>query len=175
MTASALDAVDALLEAVRHRRLRGLGTEPVDEPLQAIHLGLLADGHLGQSLFVLASGREVLRVGPLVLDERPDVVVAATVEVQDARDRGVEQVEVVADDDERAAVLGKESEQPVAGVVVEVVRRLVEQEQLAAGEQDASELDAAALAARQDTDRQVEPIAPRPSPAARLRTSDSAA
>ena len=45
------------------------------------------------------------------------------------------------------------------GVDVEVVRRLVEQQHVAAGEQDAGELDAPPLAAREHGERQVDAIA----------------
>ena len=60
---------------------------------------------------------------------------------------------------ERAAVGAQEVEQPVAGVVVEVVGGLVEHEQLAAREQDAGQLDPPALAARQHGDRPLDPVA----------------
>ena len=99
---------------------------------------------------------EVLRVRALVLDERAERVVAGAIEVQHARDRGVEQLEVVADHEQRAAVLREEAEHPVAGVVVEVVGRLVEEEDVAAGEEDPRQLDAATLAAGQHAQRQVE-------------------
>ena len=62
------------------------------------------------------------------------------------------------DDDQRAAVLAEEAEQPVAGVVVQMVGRFVEQQQVAAGKEDASQLDSAALAAREDADRKVETV-----------------
>ena len=58
-----------------------------------------------------------------------------------AGDRLVEQVEVVAHDEQRAAVRAQELEQPVAGVGVEVVGGLVEEEQVAAAEEDAHELE----------------------------------
>jgi hypothetical protein len=84
-----------------------------------------------------------------------DVGLAGAVEVQDAGDRLVEQLEVVADHHQAAAVGAQERQQPVAGVVVEVVGRLVEQEELAAGEEDAGQLDAAPLAAGQHAEGEV--------------------
>jgi hypothetical protein len=66
-------------------------------------------------------------------------------EVQDPSDGLVEQFDVVTDDEERAAVLREEAKQPVAGVVVEVVGGLVEQQDVAATEQDARELDPPSL------------------------------
>ena len=94
---------------------------------------------------------DVLRVRALVLGE------LAVVEVQHARDRRVEQLEVVADDEQRAAVRAQEADEPLLGVVVEVVGRLVEQQQVAAREEDARELDPAALATGQRVDGEVEP------------------
>ena len=75
-----------------------------------------------------------------------------------AGDGLVEQVEVVADDQQRAAVLAHEVEQPGLGVDVEVVGGLVEQQQVAAGEQDARQLDAATLATAEHADGQVHAV-----------------
>ena len=99
---------------------------------------------------------EVLRVRAVVLDE------LAVVEVQDARDRLVEQREVVADDEQRAAERAQERHQPFLGVDVEVVRRLVEQQEVVAGEQDARELDPPAFTTRERADREVEAIGGEP-------------
>ena len=53
----------------------------------------------------------------------------------------------------------RNAEQPLLRVGVEVVGRLVEQEQLAAGEEDAGQLDAAALATGERGQREVEAVA----------------
>jgi hypothetical protein len=87
-----------------------------------------------------------------------DAVVVDAVEVQDAGDGLVEQVEVVADDEQRAAVLAHEAEEPLLRVAVEVVGGLVEQEHVAAREEDAGDLHPASLATRQGTDGQVEAV-----------------
>ena len=105
-------------------------------------------GDLAQPLFVLRARVEVLRVGALVLAQ------VALVEVQHLRDRLVEQLEVVAHDEQRTAVRAEEAHQPFLGVDVEVVGGLVEHQVVGAAEQDARELDAAALAAGQDGERQ---------------------
>ena len=103
-------------------------------------------------------------------------LLAGALEVEHAGDGLVEQVEVVADDEQRAAVAAQELHQPRLGVGVEVVGRLVEQEHVAAGEEDAGQLDPAALAARQHAERQVEPVGAEPEAVRRwLRTSLSAA
>ena len=76
----------------------------------------------------------------------------------DAGDGLVEQVQVVGDDEQGALVRADVVEHPRLGVGVEVVRRLVEHEDVAAGEQDAHQLDPAALAAAQRTERQLEAV-----------------
>ncbi len=59
---------------------------------------------------------------------------------------------------QRAAVLPQETHQPDLGVDVEVVGRLVEAQHVAAGEQDAGELDTAPLTTGQHTDRRLDPV-----------------
>ena len=59
--------------------------------------------------------------------------------------------------EQRALVLAQEPEQPRLRVDVEVVGRFVEQQHVGAGEQDAGQFDAAALATRQRADRLIEP------------------
>ena len=157
-----LEAHDALLDAVGHGRLGGLGAEAVDERLEAVDLLGLALRRLGQPDLVLGAGVEVLGVGALVLLDGADAGVVVALEVQDAGDGLVEQVEVVADHEQRAPVGAHEAEQPLLGVAVEVVGGLVEEQEVAAGEQDPGDLHPAPLAARQRTDRQVEAVALEP-------------
>ena len=133
-------------------------------------LGLLAVGHLGLAHLVGGPGLAVLGVGALVLDER------ALVEVQDPGDGLVQQLDVVADHEQGAPVGAQETHEPVLGVAVEVVGGFVEQEDVAAGEEDAGELDPAAFATRQHAERAGRcGRRPSPSPATSWRTSDSAA
>ena len=110
------------------------------------------------ALLVGGARRDVLRVGALVLDEVADAGLVGPVEVEDTGDRLVEQVEVVADDEQGAAVGPQEAHQPLLGVDVEVVGRLVEAQHVAAGEQDAGQLDAPPLAAGQHADRVVDAV-----------------
>jgi hypothetical protein len=56
-------------------------------------------------------------------------------------DHGVEEETVVADEDDRVRILGQVFFQPVARVEIEMVRRLVEQEQTRTSEQEASQRD----------------------------------
>ena len=73
-----------------------------------------------------------------------------------ARADGVEEPAVVGDDEHRAAAGGEVAREPVDGLDVEVVRRLVEQQQLGAVEQQLGERDPAPLATRQRRDRRVD-------------------
>ena len=75
-----------------------------------------------------------------------------------ARDDGVEEPPVVGDDHERPAPRGEVAREPVDALDVEVVRGLVEEEQLGMAEQELRERDAPPLAARQRRDRRVEAL-----------------
>ena len=79
--------------------------------------------------------------------------------MEHAGDRLVEQLEVVADDEEGAAIAAQELHEPAARVDVEVVRRLVEEEDVAPREQDAGELDAPSLTAGEHREREVDAVA----------------
>ena len=132
---------------------------------------------LREPLLVAIAGGEVLRVRALVLDERAGRVLGLAVEVDDARDGVVEQVEVVAHDDaaRRGSCAGSLSSH-VAGVGVEVVGGLVEQEQVAAARRGCGR--ARAGAARRPTARRAGGRAGRRRGRRRRRarrTSDSAA
>ncbi len=148
-----LELADAAVERLRLLgALDGLPAHRVRERLQPLHLGLLPPGERTQPRLVGAARGPVLRVGPPVLDD------PVAVQMQDPRDRAVEQAEVVADDHERPAVPGEELHQPVLGVAVEVVRRLVQEQEVRAREQDPGELESPALATGERSDRQVEPV-----------------
>ena len=150
-----LEAGDLLLLAVRHRSLGGLGAEAIHHGLQAGDLLRLQVGLLGEALFVETAGGLVLGVGALVLHQVAQVLLAGAIEVQHAGDRFVEQLQVVADDQQRATVVAHEAEQPGLGVDVEVVGWLVEEQHVAAGEEDARQLDAAPLATAEHPDGQL--------------------
>jgi hypothetical protein len=131
---------------VGHRGLRGLGAEAVDDGLQPVDLLRLALCRLRDADLVGPAGADVLAVRALVLVDRAEGALVAAVEVDDPGDGLVEQVEVVADHEEGAAVAAHEAEEPLLGVAVEVVGRLVEEEDVAAGEEDAGDLHAPLLA-----------------------------
>ena len=72
---------------------------------------------------------------------------AAAVELEDPAGDVVEEVPVVRDRDDGALVLGEEALEPADRLGVEVVRRLVEQQQVGRREQQPAERDAPPLAA----------------------------
>ena len=108
----------------------------------------------------LALQRALARRRLLLLDREPRLllleparVVAlvrdalAAVELEDPAGDVVEEVPVMRDGDDGALVVGEEPLEPEHRLGVEVVRRLVEQQQVGRGEQQAAERHAAALAA----------------------------
>ena len=111
---------------------------------------MLALRQRGQAHLFRLARRLVLRVRAAVLDHAPRV------EVQDAGDGLVEKDQVVADHDHRPPTRAQEVHQPRLGVAVEVVGRLVEQQQVGVGEEGARELEPPALSAGQNTQRQVD-------------------
>ena len=139
-----------LLRGTRLGRLRahlvGLGAQRVDLALGVGPLAVPAT-LVGLALLQVGLPAEVVDV------DRG----AVRVEVPDLVDDGVEQFDVVADDDEPAVVLPQEVAQPRDRVGVEVVGRFVEQQRRrlagGVGEQDAREFDATALAAGQRAQR----------------------
>ena len=86
-----------------------------------------------------------------------DVDVGAVgVEVENLVDGVAQELNVVGDDHDAAGKGFNPVAQPHDRVVVEVVGGLVEQEHVGVGEEDAGELDAATLAARERVERLVE-------------------
>ena len=93
--------------------------------------------HRQALLLLLQPGRVVALVGDS----------ARAVELEDPAGDVVEEVAIVGDGDDRALVLGEVALEPVDGLGVEMVRRLVEQQQVGGAQQQPAERDAAALAA----------------------------
>lgn len=137
---------------LRGDRLRRLGAHLVG-------LGVERGGLL---LGVLPLAAAALLVGlALLLVELPAHVVDVDrgpvgVQVEHLVDDRLDQVDVVGDHDEAAAVGLQVVPQPDDGVGVEVVRRLVEEQGVRVGEQDAGELHAAALTAGEGVQRLAE-------------------
>ena len=80
--------------------------------------------------------------------------------MQDPSNRGVQQPQVVAHEHERSAIRSKELHEPGLRVRVEVVRGLVEEQQVRAAEEDASELETTALPSGERADREAKPVLP---------------
>ena len=92
---------------------------------------------------------------PLLLLRQPGRVVAlvgnaaAAVELEDPAGDVVEEVAVVGDDQDRAGIVAQMAFEPRHGFRIEMVGRLVEQQQVRLVEQQPAQRDAAALAARE--------------------------
>ena len=130
---------------VRGGRLRRLRAEARGLQLQLRRLLLDVDALLLAALLVgHPLAQVVLPVHVVDVDD-----LAVRVEVEDAVDGLADELDIVADDDEPALVVLEELAQPHHAVGVEVVGRLVEDHRLGVREQDAGELDAAALTARE--------------------------
>ena len=133
------------VELVRGARLRGGRAHPVRLRAQRDDLALGVRSLAVAPPLVRGDLRDV-RSPAHVVDVED---LAVRVEVEDAVHGRLEQLGVVADHDDAAGVATEEPAQPGDRVGVEVVRRLVEQQRLGAGEQHARELDPAPLAARE--------------------------
>ena len=111
-------AAGAGLRPPRRDELREL-TASLDRVLVAFPL---RDGLRGSPGRVLVPGARPLRQSP-----------GARIDLEHARHRLLEQGPIVADDDEAAVVAREEALQPLEAVQVEVVRRLVEEQEVEAG------------------------------------------
>ena len=115
---------------LRLPRLRRLVAETVDERLHVLALGVLLGAQLARCSDLL------LAVLPLegIVAAAPEGELAVD-QVDDRIDRRVEQVAVVADDDHRARIAREIALQPQRAFEVEVVRRLVEEQEVRLGEE----------------------------------------
>jgi hypothetical protein len=134
-----------LEHALRRGRLRGLGSHAVG--LVGELFGLL---HRVRALTpATALVGLALRQVPLPAHVVDVDLGAVAIEMQHPGDGLREQLDVVADDHEAAAVAREKPTQPHDGVGVQMVGGLVEEQGVCIGEQDAGELDAPALPAGQ--------------------------
>ncbi len=128
-----LEQLDAALDL---RGLRCLVAEAVDEHLDARDLLVLLALRLPQALEHRVALRDVLAVVADVVGQ------LAQVEVGDARDDRVEEVAIVRDEDDGVRIRAEIFLEPVARLEIEVVRRLVEQQQVRPAEQQLRQRDA---------------------------------
>ena len=107
-------------------------------------------------LLLLQPGRIIALVGNA----------AAAVELENPARHIVEEIAVMGDDQDRARIIAQMPFEPIHGFGVEMVGRLVEQQEIGLFEQQLAQRDAAALAARELVDRPVvgRAAAARPSP-----------
>ena len=108
-------------------RLGGLGTETIDEGLQmGLHLGLAARFGRGVAQsFRMAALEFVITAG---VEGQP-----AALEMEDVTDGAVEQVAVMADEEDGVRVAGEIAFEPECPFEVEIVGRLIEKEQIGFG------------------------------------------
>ena len=137
---------------VRRGGLRRLRAEARGLQLQLCRLLLDVDALLLAALLVgHPLAQVVLPVHVVDVDD-----LAVRVEVEHAVHGLADELDIVADHDQPALVVLEELAQPHDAVGVEVVGRLVEDHRLGIREEDAGELDAAALTARERAQRLVE-------------------
>jgi hypothetical protein len=136
--------------ALRLARLGGLGTEAVDVALQVRRLALL----LGRQCQVVgqALGARSL-AGRVVAGEKLQL---AVLDGEDMGGDDVEKIAVVRDQDQRALIALEPVFEPEDGVEVQMVGRLVEQQEVGAAHQGAREVEAHAPAAGEFGHRSLE-------------------
>ena len=131
-----LEALDLFLLRLRARGHRGLGAEAIDEFLEVRDLALL-----------VLEKRGLLRFPGLFLLEEIIVVAVVVVEragaqLEHAGAEGVEERAIVRDDDEAAGIAGEVFLEPQQRLEIEMVRRLVEQQERGLGDEQAREVRA---------------------------------
>ena len=130
------DLLEHLDPALHLRRLGRLVAEAVDEHLDARDLLVLLALGLAQRLDARVVLDQVVAVVADVVGER------AQRQVGDARDDRVEEEAVVRDEDHRVRIGVQVLLEPVARFEIEMVGRLVEQQQIRLAEQQLRERDA---------------------------------
>ena len=137
------DLLEHLDPALHLRRLGRLVAEPVDERLHALELVVLLLLALAEQLHARLALLQVRGVVADVVGQR------AHADLGDARHHRVEEEAVVRDQDDRVRVGREVFLEPVARFEIEMVGRLVEQQQAGASEQQLGERDAHLPAARE--------------------------
>ena len=130
------DLLEQLDSALHLCRLGRLIPEAVDEHLDARHFLILLAFRLPQAFQHRVALVDVLAVVADVIGQ------LAQVEISDARDDRVEKVTVVRDEDHRVRIGTEILLEPVACFEIEVIRRLVEEQQVGAAEQQLGQRDA---------------------------------
>ena len=123
------------------RRLAGRGAETVDEALQMRALGFLLDARRGLEPALFRALRFEIIVPARVERELTGA------QMQDRVDRIIEKLAIVADDQRGMRVFLQARFEPQRALEIEIVGRLVEQEQVRLGEQSRRQRHAHAPAA----------------------------
>ena len=137
------DLLEHLDSALHLRGFRRLVPEPVDERLHARHFIVLFFLALPQLLHACVALAQVAGVVARVVGERsqPDL--------GDPGDDGIQEEAIVRDQDHRVRIVCEVLLEPVARLEIQVVGRLVQQEQSGTAEQQLRERDAHLPAARE--------------------------
>ena len=130
-----LDLVEHLDAALDLAGLGGLVAELVDEEGGLLDLFLLPPVRLPQAVHARLVLHDVVRVVAVIVGERSQA------HLGDAQDGGVEEVAVVGDEHDRPRVVVQVLLEPVARREVQVVGRLVHEEQVGPGEQELGQRD----------------------------------
>jgi hypothetical protein len=131
-----LEALDLFLLGLRAGGHRGLGAEAINEDLQVGDLALLVFESGG--LLVLAGflfGQEIIVVAVVIMER-------AGAKLEHASAEGVQKSAIVRDDDEAARVTRQIILEPEEGFEIEMVRRLVKEEEGGFGDEEAGEVGA---------------------------------
>ena len=144
---------------LRLLRLRLLVAEPLHEAVQSLDVGSDALHRLRRSL----RARRPLEP-PLVPGPR-EVEAAAALELEHRRRHGLEEPAIVGDEDHGSVDRRQLALEPFEALDVEVVRRLVEQEQIGVARERAAERGARQLAARERLELPVEVVVVEAEPA----------
>ena len=131
-----LEALDLLLLRLGARGHRGLGAEAIDEFLEVRDLALLVLEKRGLLRFPGLLFLEEIIVVAVVVVER------AGAQLEHAGAEGVEERAIVRDDHEAAGIAGEVFLEPQQRLEIEMVRRLVEQQERRLGDEQAREVRA---------------------------------
>ena len=157
------DFLEHLDAALHLRRLRRLIAEAIDEHLHARDLLVLLALRLAQLVHARVALDDVMRVVAGVIGQ------LAQVEIGDARDDGVEKEAIVRHEDDCVRVRREIFLEPVARLEVEMVGRLVEQQQRRPAEQQLREREPHLPSARQRIGRLLERLVGEPETAQHRR------
>jgi hypothetical protein len=124
---------DGLEARLRLPGLRSLVAESLHEGFHVLLLRLLLDAHL-----LLQFRFFGILPGELVVAAAPEGELLP-LQMHDGGDRAVEEVAVVADEQDRVWIAGEIALQPQGALEVEIVGRLVEQQEVGFGEEDGRE------------------------------------